>query len=194
MRELLQRTEPTETVAAGLPPAPPGEHARAQIAALYREHFPFIWRSLRRLGVRDSSLDDAVQDVFMVAHRKLHEFEGRSSHRVWLFAIALRVAREHRRRDGRLQLEEVTAAAVNARADDAVELRRRVELLDQLLSVLSEPQREVFVMAEVEGFSAPEIAEALGVKLNTVYSRLRLGRRQFERALARRGELGARSP
>jgi RNA polymerase sigma-70 factor (ECF subfamily) len=166
------------------PPPPAAPAAPAALAALYVEHFKFIWRSLRRLGVRESSLDDAVQDVFLVAHRKLGTFEGRSSHRVWLFAIALRVAREEWRRDGRLCLDQSAVAEAVAR-DDALEQRRRVLLLDELLNTLSTPLREVFVMAEVEGFSAPEIAEALGVKLNTVYSRLRLGRRQFERALAR---------
>jgi RNA polymerase sigma-70 factor (ECF subfamily) len=166
------------------------------IEALYREHFLFIWRSLRRLGVRESSVDDAVQDVFLVAHRKLAEFEGRSSHRVWLFAIAIRVAAEYRRRDGRLQLDEdgtgvaiqsshVRGASAPFDPEKTLGLRRQVQQLDELLGTLSDPQREVFVMAEVEGFSVPEIAEALGEKLNTVYSRLRLGRSRFERALAR---------
>ena len=164
--------------------APPVRTAPVPIAALYREHFQFIWRSLRRLGVREASVDDALQDVFLVAHRKLATFEGRSSHRVWLFAIAMRVAAEHRRRDARLHLDDA-AATGTARTDESYELRRRVQLLDQLLATLSEEQRAVFVMSEIEGFSAPEIAEALGEKLNTVYSRLRLGRRRFERALAR---------
>jgi RNA polymerase sigma-70 factor (ECF subfamily) len=159
------------------PPAP-------AIEAVYREHFQFIWRSLRRLGVRDSSVEDAVQDVFLVAHRKLHTFEGRSSFRVWLFAIAIRVAAEHRRRDGRLHLDP-DASPVGPHLDRTLELRRRVDLLDRLLDELSDEQREVFVMAEIEQFSAPEIAEALGQKLNTIYSRLRLGRVRFERALAR---------
>jgi RNA polymerase sigma-70 factor (ECF subfamily) len=154
------------------------------IEALYREHFQFIWRSLRRLGVRPSSVDDAVQDVFLVAHRKLAAFEGRSSHRVWLFAIGMRVAAEYRRRDGRLELDS-DATGVAVHPETTLDLRRRVCLLDHLLGTLSDSQREVFVMAEVEGFSAPEIAEALGEKLNTVYSRLRLGRAHFERALAR---------
>jgi RNA polymerase sigma-70 factor, ECF subfamily len=162
----------------------PGAAAHAQIAALFREHFRFLWRSLRRLGVREASVDDAVQDVFLVAHRKLAEFEGRSTHRVWLFAIALRVAAEHRRRDARLQLDD-HADETPAREQDGLEQRRRMRLLYRLLDELSDPQREVFVMAEIEGFTAPEIAEALDEKLNTVYSRLRLARRHFERALAR---------
>lgn len=162
-----------------------GDAALAQaVAALYRQHFQFIWRSLRRLGVRASSLEDAVQDVFLVAHRKLHAFDGRASHRGWLFAIAIRVAAEHRRRDAKLRLDP-DATLVTAHLEKTLELRRRVDLLDRVLEALNDEQRVVFVMAEIEQFSVPEIAEALGVKLNTVYSRLRLARQHFERALLR---------
>jgi hypothetical protein len=107
---------------------------------------------------------------------------------VWLFAIASRVAAEHRRRDARLHLDE-RAVVSFSRLDRSLELRRRVELLDRLLATLSDSQRAIFVMAEIEGFNAPEIAVVIGEKLNTVYLRLRLGRARFERALARhRGE------
>ena len=181
MNQLGSRPEPASSPALA---AAPAAHAAQSIDTLYREHFSFVWRSLRRLGVRPSSVDDALQDVFLVAHRKLGGFEGRSSHRVWLFAIGLRVAAEYRRRDGRLLLDN-TAASLASHDDKTLELRGRVQLLDSLLSVLSDEQRAVFVMADVEGFSAPEIAEALGEKLNTVYSRLRLGRQRFEDALAR---------
>lgn len=170
----------------GLSPVarPATDPALRGVAELYREYFQYIWRGLRRLGVRESSLDDAVQDVFLVAHVKLDTFEGRSSYRVWLFGIALRVAAEYRRRDRKLQLDpEASASAVHV--DKTVELRQQVQVLDQMLGCLSDEQREVFVMAEIEQFSAPEIAATLSVKLNTVYSRLRLARAQFERALAR---------
>src|SRR5262245_49057181 len=178
--------------AAGLETALPARTPvqRLQIEALYREHFQFVWRCLRRLGVHPNSVDDAVQDVFLVAHRKLEDSEGRSSQRGWLFAIASRVAKEHRRRDGKLRLDEHAADAVLVHPDKTLEMRRRVRLLDELLGVLSDSQREVFVMAEVEGFSAPEIAEALGIHLNTVYSRLRLARLRFERAVARQRQRG----
>ena len=158
---------------------------RPQIEAIYRENYQFVWRCLRRLGVHPNSVDDAVQDVFLVAHRKLTESAERTSLRGWLFAIASRVAKEHRRRDGRLCLDERVADSARVHPDKTLELRGRVRQLDELLATLSDPQREVFVMAEVEGFSAPEIAEGLGIHLNTVYSRLRLARQRFERALQR---------
>jgi RNA polymerase sigma-70 factor, ECF subfamily len=174
-----QITDPAKRDGVVMPPE------RAPIAELYRAHFQYIWRGLRRLGVHPSSLDDAVQEVFLVAHRKLAEFEGRSSERVWLFGIALRIAREHRRRDGRLRFDEDAVASVAAVEHDAVSLRSRLRLLDELLATLSDEQREVFVMTEVEGFTAPELASALQVNLNTVYSRLRLARARFAQALAR---------
>lgn len=171
-----------------MPPSAPEPCAGSPepgVAALYRQHFQFVWRSLRRLGVRESSIDDAVHDVFLVVHRKLAAFEERAGHRGWLFAIALRVAREYRRRDGRTCLVDPPDTIARAvYPDDCLEVRSRVKLLDALLDTLNGDQREVFVMAEVEGFSAPEIAEVLGINLNTVYSRLRLARKHFERALA----------
>lgn len=165
-------------------PASGGCDLTQAVATLYQQHFQFVWRSVRRLGVRASSLDDAVQDVFLVAHRKLHAFDGRASHKGWLFAIALRVAAEHRRSDNRLKLDN-EASLSTTHLEKTLELRQRVDLLDRVLESLNDDQRAVFVMAEIEQFSAPEIAEALGVKLNTVYSRLRLARSHFERALAR---------
>src|SRR5262245_20245633 len=70
-----------------------------EFSAFYEQYFAFVWRSVRRLGVADHAVDDAVQDVFVVVHRRLAEFEGRSSVRSWLFGIALRVARARRRSD-----------------------------------------------------------------------------------------------
>src|SRR6185436_2589400 len=79
--------------------APLGEGATAKLSfeEIYEEHLAFVWRSLRRLGVREAGLDDAVQEVFLVAYRRLPAFEGRSSLKTWMFGIVLRVARTFRR-------------------------------------------------------------------------------------------------
>ncbi|MBK6923031.1 MAG: sigma-70 family RNA polymerase sigma factor [Deltaproteobacteria bacterium] len=167
-----------------------------ELEAIYREHHTFVWRSLRRLGVPDADVDDLVQEVFVVVHRRLPEFEGRSAITTWLFGIAFHVMQEHRRR-----------GAARARREEQAELGRpptapdrslsRVEavgVLDDLLTRLDDDQRSVFVMAEVAKMTAPEIAELTGAKLNTVYSRLRLARRSFDAVLdrflaQRKGEL-----
>ncbi len=64
--------------------------------AVYEEYFDFVWRTLRRYGVPEAAMDDAIQDAFLVVHSRLPTFEGRSSLRTWIFGIARRVARDHR--------------------------------------------------------------------------------------------------
>lgn len=155
---------------------------------IYDGYFDFVWRSLRRLGVPEASADDATQDVFVVVHRRLADFEGRSSMRTWLFGIALRVARSHRRRTmrkGNLDPLPADLVSTGLGPEAEVERRRAAQFLDTFLESLDEDKRAVFVLAEMEQMTAPEIEEALGVKLNTVYSRLRAARKAFESAVRR---------
>lgn len=163
----------------------PEVHAFEEI---YREHFPFVWRSAKRLGVPHAALDDVVQEVFVIVHRRLADFEGRSSLRTWLFGIVLRVARDHRRsvrrKDPGTPVDPDTVASRGGPADDA-EKAEAVRLLHALLDQLDDDRREVFVMAELEQMTMPEIADTLGINVNTAYARLRLVRQAFEQALAR---------
>jgi RNA polymerase sigma-70 factor (ECF subfamily) len=156
--------------------------------SLYDTFLPYVWRTVQRLGVPLSQADDVVQEIFIVVHRRLSEFEGRSTLKTWLYGIALRVVRTHRMKARR---EPVAVDADDFRAPEATRPDERAEnaeaarLVNALLDGLEYEQREVFVLAELEQLSAPEIAEALGAKLNTVYSRLRLARRAFAEAAAR---------
>jgi RNA polymerase sigma-70 factor (ECF subfamily) len=176
------------------PAAPPQAEPSAVTAvldlpAIYAQHADFVWRSLRRLGVPERSVDDAVQDVFIVVHRRLAEFEGRSTLKSWLFGIARRVAHDHRRRIGRKERDEelpeviVDPAAPTPAAE--VERAEAVRALHAILAGLDDDKREVFILAELEQMTAPEIAAALAVNLNTVYSRLRAARAAFDAAVAR---------
>ena len=162
--------------------------------AIYEQHFAFVWRTVRRLGVADRNVDDAVQDVFIVVHRRLLEFEGRSTVKTWLFGIARRVAHDHRRRAMRKEndreLPDVVADEHAPSPRDAAETAEAVRMLHDLLATLPEEQCEVFVLAELEQMTAPEIADAIDEKVNTVYSRLRLGRAAFNKAVARRNARG----
>lgn len=165
--------------------------------AVYREHFPFVWRNLRRLGVAEAYVEDAAQEVWVVVHRRLKDFEGRSSMRTWLFGIAMRTASDHRRwrrrKDPRDRSDEVDAVASTAPSPEAMTERAQAgRVLDALLDELPEERRVVFMLAELEQMSAPEIALAVGAPLNTVYSRLRVGRAEFEAAAQR--YRSARSP
>jgi RNA polymerase sigma-70 factor (ECF subfamily) len=157
---------------------------------VYDSYFPYVWRSVQRLGVPASQVDDAVQEVFIVVHRRLGEFEARSPIKTWLYAIALRVARAHRAKNRRARdeagLDDVQISAPEAtRPDSVASSAEAARLVQALLDGLDDDQREVFVLAELEQLSAPEIARALDVKLNTVYSRLRLARAAFAAAADR---------
>lgn len=155
------------------------------IETVYQEHHDFVWRSLRRLGVPAPQVDDALQEVFLAAARRLAEFEGRARLSTWLFAIALRVA-QRLRRDEQRHRRRVEAFGNDPR-EQSDEPHRRTEAADtlhRLLDVLDDDKRVVFVLVELEGFTAPEIAQMLGVKLPTVYTRLRAARLRLEQALA----------
>lgn len=165
----------------------------ADIAAfeqLYREHFRFVWRSLRRLGVPESDVADAAQDVFVVVHRRLDEFEGRSKVTTWLFGIALRVARD-RRRLAYNRRNAGDESALDAAADETVDVaadaerRQGLRQLEALLDALPLEQRAVFTLFEMEGLGGDAIAEMLEIPIGTVHSRLRLAREAFERNLKR---------
>ena len=171
-------------------PTPSAAESVPQFSEVYEEHFALVWRNLRRLGVPRDLVADAAQDVFLVVFRRLGDFEPRGSIRAWVFAIVASVARTHRRTIAR-------KAIPNAKDPDTLvdrggqspqqsaEQSEAVALLEQILGRMGEDSREVLVLAELEQMTAPEIAEALGINPNTVYSRLRTARREFDAALAR---------
>jgi RNA polymerase sigma-70 factor (ECF subfamily) len=158
------------------------------LESVYREHFQGVWRLLRRLGVPIAVLDDAAQDVFLVVHRKLADFDPRAPLRSWVFAITVRVASEYRRRAARRRAECLDDGLPDRAPSPAElgELREEVQLLHQILGELDDDKRMVFVLSELEQLTVPEIAAVTGVNLNTVYSRLRAARKYFDAELNRR--------
>lgn len=160
--------------------------------AIYEQYAEFVWRSARRLGVSDSALEDVVQEVFIVVHRRLDDFEGRSSLKTWLFGIALGVVQNHRRSQRRKRIDASQQASdvldrlpSHDQPDETTERARAVKLLHALLDELDDDKREIFVMAELEQMRGTEIAEATGLNLNTVYARLKAARQAFNQAVAR---------
>jgi len=157
---------------------------------VYDQHFEFVWRTLRRLGVPEADLPDLSQEVFMVVHRRLHDFEERSKVTTWLFRIATRTARD-RRRSARVRRELALESPLLEAVDEAPDPSRALEsaddraLLDRALASLDEDQREVFTAFELEGMTGDAIAAALEIPLGTVYSRLRLGRARFRQSVGR---------
>jgi len=145
------------------------------------------------MGVPLTSLDDAVQDVFLVVQKKLGQFDGKGELRTWLYAIALRVARRYRAAAAE-EAQRLSTEAQTLNRDEpggqpelpdqtdterTVESGERLDLARRALDKLDDAKREVFVLRQIEQMSAPEIAEAIGIPLNTVSSRLRAARFEF---------------
>lgn len=161
----------------------------AAFDAIYEEHFPFVWRCLRGLGVAPSSLDDAAQDVFVVVHRRLSTFQAESTLRTWVFGIVRKVAFRYRRGVARKGITAPLGDEQPAPGPGPLECAQDVEAAEfvtRFLERLDSRKREVFVLGVLEEMSVPDVAEALGIPLNTAYTRLRRARADFRRALSER--------
>ena len=161
---------------------------------IYPEHFQSVWRNLHRLGVPSLVLDEAVQDVFMVVHRRRNEFGGRSTLRTWIFGIVLRVAKDYRRAARRhaVRVQRYAEAMVNdsqlAGPSDDAQRREANRILHRILDGMGDEERAVFVLVELEQLSVREAAVASGISLATCQRRLRRARVAFDAALSRRSD------
>jgi RNA polymerase sigma-70 factor, ECF subfamily len=162
--------------------------ARERLARLLRDEFRSVWRLVRRFGVPSASADDAAQEVFIIAARRLDEIEiGRE--RRYLFGIAIRVAANARRAHAKRPEHADTNALGEVQShiplsDALLDQKRMRELSDSVLDAMSLELRTAFVLFELEGFSVPEIAELLEIPTGTVASRLRRAREVFQRVVA----------
>lgn len=170
----------------------------AAYRAFYAEHVRYVWRSLRRLGVPERDCEDLAQDVFVAVHRRWGERDIARPPKPWLFGFAFRIALGHKRRatttrevpteDERMSDARDSSRDVGA----AMDARDAYLIVHDALSALPMDQRAVVILHDLDEVSAPAIAEELDVPLNTVYSRLRLGRERFRTAIAARTEGGVR--
>ena len=174
-------------------PASPAEPLDLRV--LFTMHAPYVWNTLRRLGVPGSDLEDLTHDVFVQVQRHLGDFDTDRPVRPWLFGFAFRVASQHRRRAHRRR--EIPGHGAAAQAVDPVALpdqqlaaeQDRRLVLDALEGIDLD-RRAVFVLHEIDGVPMDEIARALGIPVNTAYSRLRVARAEFTASVKRlrRGE------
>lgn len=161
-------------------------------AHVYQQYFDLVWSATRQLGISEEAMDDVVQEVFVVIHARLSTVQHVESLRSWVYSVTRRTVSTYRRAQrtrnaSGAQYAEV-AGWIEPRPPTPLELSEQADrqrLLVRLLAELDESKREVFTLAELEGFTAPEIAEALEIPVNTVYSRLRVARQEFEQAMAR---------
>lgn len=169
------------------------DRARAELRdfeAIYDLTAEFVWTNARRLGVHVDTVEDVVQDVFVVVHRRLAEFDGRSSPKTWVCGILMNVVRERRRRFRRKEGHEKADSAsrivaTSSPPDEQAAALEALRLVQAILDEMTDEKREVVILSQLEGMSIPEIAEATGDNENTIYARLRAARRQFDEAYER---------
>lgn len=165
--------------------------ARAlSFAEVYSQHYGFVWRVLRAFGLPPAVAEDAAQDVFVVVHRRLPEFDGRHDIRSWLFRIVSFVVTTERRRFRKAALHEPIDDAERPELPDrgpgpfeSASNGETLRAVKRALSRMDEAKRIVFVLMDIEEMKAQEVAELLSANVRTVYSRLRLAREQFRSLL-----------
>lgn len=177
-------------VERGRPPPAGGVRPTLDFHAVYEELFPFVWRVARRRGVPASAVDDVCQDVFVAVHRRLTEFEGRSSLKTWVYGILnnvllMRLRTASRRDRERDPIDPDAIVDESMRPDEAASGAQAAEIAHAMLAQLSDDKRAIFVLVELEGMTVPEAAEAVQVNLNTAYARLRAARSDFAAAVSR---------
>ncbi len=174
--------------------SPDEENGRSKaFIELYQSNVEYVWRAARRLGLQPTEADDVVQETFISALRFGGSFTSRSAERAWLFALLYNVAQHHWRRRRRwaakneagVDLDGLPAPTAGA-PDKRAETTETVRIFEEILACLEPERRAVLILAELEERPVSEIAEILGINVNTATSRLRLARQQVETAIARR--------
>jgi len=151
----------------------------------------FVWRCLKGLGLGPGALEDAAQEVFIIVHRRLPEFRGDSTVRTWLYSIVRNVASNHQRqlrRRAEVATPEAELPCPGSGPEGQLQTQQAAEFVQEHLRRLDEQKRELFILGLLEGLSGPELADALDLPLNNVYTSLRRLRLGFELALTQRGE------
>jgi RNA polymerase sigma-70 factor (ECF subfamily) len=184
--ETAEPTAPQPDVGAVV--AYTGGDRDARITAIVRENHDFIWRLLRRLGLPQASADDATQQVFCIAARRVEDI-AHGSERSFLFGTAVRVAADYRRSAKHRERPDqhmADRADLGPSPEDLADQRRARAVLDEVLGTMSIELRTVLVLFELEQMTKNEVAELLGIPPGTAASRLRLAREEFKACVRRR--------
>jgi RNA polymerase sigma-70 factor (ECF subfamily) len=170
---------------AALPSASPVD-ATAHLQRLFQQNVDFVWRSARRLGLSEAEAEDATQQVFVVASRRLADIPA-NRERAFLFGTAVHVVANVRRglRRRREEFAELDVVDARLRPDELLDRARARQVADRILDAMDIELRTVFTLFELEEMSMAEIADLLGVPHGTVASRLRRAREQFQKQVGR---------
>lgn len=160
------------------------------LAEVYRRYSGFVWRMVRRHGIPDAVVEDVMQEVFIVVHRRLREYDGRAAMTTWLYHLTRGVVSNYKRGRSR---EEKRLSLVRPSGGQGLdpetqtERQRAAGFVRRFLATLDEDKRRIFELVDIEGLAVTEAAELCGIKLNTAYSRLRAARQAFSAAAERYG-------
>jgi RNA polymerase sigma-70 factor (ECF subfamily) len=160
----------------------------AEFEQIFRDHVGQVCRALKTMGVAPRQVDDAAQEVFLIVHDKLAEFEGRSKLSTWIYAITYRVGANYRakaRRQPRLASLEDNQLASAGSPEQALSGKEAARFVEHFCSQLEDDLRDIFVLCLLEGQSSVDVGALLGINVNTVYSKVRLLREEFRSALER---------
>jgi RNA polymerase sigma-70 factor (ECF subfamily) len=166
------------------------------LRAIYVDQLAYMMGTLRRLGVHERDLEDVTHDVFVTVHRRLEGYDRARPIRPWLFGIGYRAASDYRKlaRHRREDMDhEIDAPDTTQPVDETLDLEKKRALLLAALQDVELERRAVLLMHDLDGIGIPEVAEQLGIPLNTAYSRLRLARKDLHSAVASRSPQGGAS-
>ena len=166
------------------------EAFRLDVVSIHNRHAEFVWLTLQRLGVPESDVEDLLQEVFVVVHRRLGSFDGSSRMTTWLFGICVRIVAAYRRRAFRRKERSVAQVPEqptleSESPENATLANEARERLRSVLDLMDLEKRAIFVMFELDELSCESIAEMLSIPTGTVYSRLHAARKDFQNALDR---------
>ena len=182
----VEPDSPSQTLAK-----PPSEvPAPLDFRSIYERWFDDVSRWIRAMGGPEADREDLVQDVFLVVHRRLPDFDGQNV-AGWLYQIARHRVRDFRRLlwvkhllFGSVPLSESLTKNGESPAE-SLETSEKRRTLERLLAKLNESERAAIVLFEIDGYSGEEIAQIQGVPLNTVWARIHKARKKLQAALAK---------
>ncbi len=176
-----------QSVRAATPSSGSAQPGSSDFNAVYREHADYVWRVGRGLGVSTLHIDDVVHDVFLVVRRRLSDFDPRRSLRAWLAGITRRIVWRLRRTQARerRRLQALPEPRPPQGPDETLERQDAARLMERFLNALDPDKRTAFVLMEVEGLTAREVAEVCRTNPRTIYSRVRVAKQRFAAFVAK---------
>jgi len=182
------RGDQSPSVVSLLETRPAVETADRDLRTIFRMHSPYVWNTLRRMGVGPSDLEDVTQDVFLQVGKHMEDYDSSRPIKPWLFGFAFRIAsqyrrRAHRRRETSAEID--TLEHPGALQDETLGAQDDRQLVLSALESVELGRRAVFVLHEIDGVGMAAIAQTLAIPVNTAYSRLRVAREEFAAAVKR---------